>query len=142
GDPVNLAARLESQSKNYGVKIVLGPVTAERASADGFATLELDLIQVKGQSVGVSIHCLLGDRNFAARPDFQALKARHDEFLAAYRGQHWDDADAAMTDCRRMDAETGIELDVLYDMYRERIDEYRESPPPADWDGVFVATTK
>ena len=47
-----------------------------------------------------------------------------------------------MAECRKMDAETGIGLDILYDMYRERIDEYRENPPPADWDGVFVATTK
>ena len=77
-----------------------------------------------------------------ARPDFQALKARHAAFLAEYRGQGWDAADAAMAECRRLDAETGIELDVLYDMYRERIDEYRENSPPADWDGVFVATTK
>ena len=33
-------------------------------------------------------------------------------------------------------------LDELYDLYRERIDEYRKTPPPPDWDGVFVATTK
>ena len=30
GDPVNLAARLEGQSKNYGVKIVIGEDTANQ----------------------------------------------------------------------------------------------------------------
>ena len=30
----------------------------------------------------------------------------------------------------------------LRDVFLERIEEYRENPPPADWDGVYVATSK
>ena len=142
GDPVNLAARLESQSKNYGVKIVLGPKTEAEAAKAGFATLELDLIQVKGQSVGVSIHCLLGDAEFATTPEFIAVKEKHREFIEHYRSQRWDAADASMVTCRGLSGGLALALDELYDLYRERIDEYRENPPPIDWDGVFVATTK
>jgi adenylate cyclase len=141
GDPVNLAARLESQSKNYGVKIVLGPKTAA-AAADRFATLELDLIQVKGQSVGVDIHCLVGDAAFGANPDFIALKTRHREFLGLYRSRHWDEAEELMKSCREMAREQNLDLGVLYDLYADRIGNHREAPPPADWDGVFIATDK
>ena len=64
GDAVNLASRLEGQSKTYGVRTVVGPETA--AQADGrFATLELDLIAVKGKEEAVRIFALLGDENYA-----------------------------------------------------------------------------
>ena len=49
GDTVNLASRLEGQSKSYGVKVVLGSGTAA-AAADDFAVIEIDLIRVKGKT--------------------------------------------------------------------------------------------
>ena len=138
GDPVNLAARLESQSKNYGVKIVIGPKTAE-AGKDRFAMLEIDKIQVKGQSVGVDIYALIGDNDLATQADFVAHKEKHDAMLTAYRTQHWDDAEELLAECRKM---TGDDYDVLYDLYQERIEYYQEVPPPVDWDGVYIAKTK
>jgi len=49
GDGVNLASRLEGQSKPYGVKIVIGPETAEQV-LDTYQVVELDLIAVKGET--------------------------------------------------------------------------------------------
>jgi len=138
GDPVNLAARLESQSKNYGVKIVIGPETARAANGD-YALLKLDLIQVKGQSVGVDIYGLQGDAAYAQSPGFQALKEKHDAMLDAYYAQNWDAAEARLADCRTL---SKGETPELYDLYDERIAEFRGNPPPQDWDGVYVATTK
>ncbi len=48
GDAVNLASRLESQSRSYGVDIVIGQSTAD-AVTQRFALLELDLIAVKAR---------------------------------------------------------------------------------------------
>ncbi len=140
GDPVNLAARLESQSKNYGVKIVIGPQTAE-AAKDGFALLLLDLIQVKGQSVGVDIFALFGDAEYAARPEFITIKEKHDAMITAYRTQHWDDAEDLLAECRKLTADE-FDLKILYDLYHERIEYYQEVPPPVGWDGVYIAETK
>ena len=50
GDAVNLAARLESETKNYDVRILLGERTAELAAASAFTVVELDRIRVKGKS--------------------------------------------------------------------------------------------
>jgi len=59
GDAVNLASRLEGQSKPYGVKLVVGPKTAEYVS-DEYFILELDTIAVKGKKQGVNIYTVLG----------------------------------------------------------------------------------
>jgi adenylate cyclase len=136
GDDVNLASRLEGQSKTYGVGIVIGANTKERA--DDFALLELDLIQVKGKAEAVRIFTVLGDPARGKTPEFRALAERHGEMLAAYRQQDWASARAMVADCRRLDGALGA----LYDLYDERIGIYERNSPGPKWDGVFVATTK
>jgi adenylate cyclase len=138
GDAVNLAARLEGQSKTYHADNVIGETTWE--GVQDFACLELDLIQVKGKTVPVRIHNVVGDEAMAREPEFQALKGHHDRMLAAYRGQRWDEADAEMDAAEALAARYAVAG--IHEVYRERVAEMREDPPPADWDGVFVAKTK
>jgi adenylate cyclase len=137
GDAVNLASRLEGQSKNYGVDIVIGETT-NTVAAERFATIELDLIAVKGKDEAVRIFALMGDREQKDDPGFQALCEKHNAMLAAYRAQDWDRARQLIAECRPADARLGE----LYDLYEERIEHYQENPPGPDWDGVFVATSK
>ena len=137
GDAVNLASRLEGQSKNYGVGIVIGEDTKDMVG-DDFATLELDLIAVKGKAEAVRIHTILGRKDMQQQQDFLALKAQHGAMLDAYRQQHWSEARKLVDDCRSADGSFGE----LYDLYEERMDFYLENPPGPDWDGVFVATAK
>ena len=140
GDSVNLAARLEGQSKNYGADIVIGEMT--RAAAPGFATLELDLIAVKGKTEAARIFALLGHEELNGDPRFRALASRNEDMLAAYRSRKWNEAAALVSECRTLAKEAVDGLDKLYDLYGERITRYQAEPPPADWDGVFVATSK
>jgi adenylate cyclase len=136
GDAVNLASRLEGQSKTYGVDIVIGEAT--RTAAPSWAALELDDIAVKGKREAVRIYALLGDAALARDPGFRALGERHDAMRAAYRAQEWDCARAALAEARRL----GPDLANLYDLYEERIAHFMTHPPGPDWDGVFVATSK
>ncbi len=138
GDTVNLAARLEGQSKSYGVDIVLGASTW--SEVPDMATIELDLIQVKGKTVAVNIYSLLGDGEMEQNPDFRNLRTNNEQMIAAYRAQKWDQAKAKIKECRILCEP--YKLDGLYDLYEERIAEYEANPPAPDWDGVFVATTK
>jgi adenylate cyclase len=146
GDAVNLAARLEGQSKNYGVGVVIGEET--RKAAPEFASLELDLIAVKGKTEPVLIYGLRGEAKEKGTAEFQALEENHKGMITAYRSQQWDQASALITTCRDLAQHTSGEahglggLGVLYDLYDERIAAYRTSPPENDWDGVFVATSK
>ncbi len=136
GDNVNVASRYEGQSKTYGVPIVLGETTVARLS--GVACLELDLMRVKGRTQPTRIYTALAA---LAADDGQRARIAtlHEAMLAAYRAADWDAAEAAIAACR----EVGINgLETLYNVYRDRIADYRETPPPADWDGTFTATSK
>ena len=136
GDTVNLAARLDGQSKNYGVGVVIGEQTHKRAP--DYAAIELDLIAVKGKAEAVHIFALLGGPETKQDPAFKALAEHHEAMIAAYRRQEWDRARAQLTECRALDGT----LSVLYDLYDERLEAYENDPPGPDWDGVFVATSK
>jgi adenylate cyclase len=136
GDAVNLASRLEGQTKAYGVSNMIGETT--RAAAPSWAALELDLIAVKGKQDAVRIYTLLGDAALAQSAEFLAHAEHHDRMLAAYRRQDWWAANNALAECRLFDPA----LAPLYEVYAERIAYYFENPPRPDWDGVFVAQTK
>ena len=139
GDAVNLASRLEGQSKTYGVGILIGEET--RAAAPDFATLELDLIAVKGRAAAARVFALMGDGSLAREPAFQALMAAQQAMLTAYRAQDWGAARAALAECR--DCAAGRwDLTGLYDLYAQRLDAFAINPPGANWDGVYVAASK
>ncbi len=138
GDTVNLASRLEGQSKTYGVRIVIGEHTKDLA--DDMAIIELDLIKVKGKNEAVRIFSLLGDDTMAATSEFKAFKPKVDDVLAKFRSQDWAGARAAIVEARKLGEV--YDIDGLFDLYDERIDVFEADPPGADWDGVFVATSK
>lgn len=127
GDGVNLAARLEGQSKPYGVKLVVGPQTAESVG-DVYQVIELDLIAVKGKTKPVSIYTVL--------PFFEAAsELQHKKFIELYRQGKWEVAKKYASDLK--DCWRG-ELNNYYDMMLERMRE----KPPTNFDGVYRALTK
>lgn len=143
GDCVNLAARLEGQSKTYGMNVVLGPSTNE-AVKDELATIDLDFIQVKGKTEGTYIYGLLGDTDVLQKPEFRKVQGMIKEMMETYRSMDFETAKRMVAEIRAYPKCWDLEADLgpLCDIYDERIDEYMINPPPADWNGVFVATSK
>lgn len=129
GDGVNLASRLEGQSKPYGVKLVIGPKTAELVR-DVYQVVELDLIAVKGKTEPARIYTVLED--FAP-----AAEKAHNIFLEHYRAGRWDRAKAMAYE---MGPVWGGELFVYYDAMIVRMNEMKQAPD--DWDGIYRATSK
>jgi adenylate cyclase len=139
GDAVNLASRLEGLTKAYGVDIIMGESTAK--ALEGFALIEIDLIQVVGRTQPERIFALLGDETFAAANGYPEFLALHNKALAAYRAQTWPDAITIFARAKEA-APSTPDLNKLYAVYLERIDDYEGRLPMLDWDGVFVATKK
>jgi len=139
GDSVNLASRLEGQSKEYGFPIIVGSKTA-LAVKEKFAILELDFIMVKGKKEPEVIYAIAGRKDTAQSGRFQRLRNLTIEMLACYRGRDWNGALAAIERGRRTDEANSLEL--LYRLYEARIREYIENPPPKDLNGAFALLTK
>ena len=138
GDAVNLASRLEGQCKTYVVGIVIGEDTAKQVS--DLATLELDLIMVKGKTEPERMFGLLGDATMAQTPAYRELAERQAEFLALYRAGKFTEALALIDGLNGMAASLGWKQG-YYDMMRARMQDLIDEPPP-DWNGVYVAKEK
>jgi adenylate cyclase len=80
GDTVNLASRLESLSKEYGVSIVLGPATA-KALQEHFVLIELDRIAVKGRAEQTAIFTILAPATQGQDPALAELMELHPTVL-------------------------------------------------------------
>ena len=138
GDAVNLASRLEGQCKTYVVGIVIGDGTAKQVPS--LATLELDLIMVKGKTEPERMFGLLGDATVAQSATYRELTERQGEFLALYRAGKFAEALALIDGLNGMAANLGWKQG-YYEMMRTRIQELIHEPP-ADWNGVYVAKEK
>jgi adenylate cyclase len=138
GDGVNLASRLEGQSKPYGVKIVLGPKTAAYVK-DEYFVLELDKIAVKGKKEGVNIFTVLPATDAGALAEWSLAKQEHDLMLSYYRKKQWDQARKLS---QQLKGEFDSNMDLYYESWIERIEEMRQKELPENWDGTYVATSK
>lgn len=141
GDTVNIASRLEGQSKTYGVLVVLGKNTEEQVEGK-FAMLELDLIRVKGKHEPEQIFGLFGDEEMLADQDFEAARAMNKSMIASYRSQDWSSAFSALDMLRDIEDRLNLGLDDYLFLYETRISEFRANPPGRNWDGVYTATSK
>jgi adenylate cyclase len=139
GDSVNLASRLEGQSKEYGFPIIVGSRTA-LAVKDRFAILELDFIMVKGKKEPEVIYAIAGREDVMLSGAFQRLRNVTIEMLACYRSRDWQGAlDAIDRGRRSEDADT---LEKLFKLYEVRIKEFQVNPPPEGWTGAYALLTK
>ena len=134
GDTVNLASRLEGQSKPYHVRLIIGEVTADHVK-DRFVLAELDEIAVKGKTKGVKVYTILSNATGINR-EYVGI---HRNFIKAYRRQDWD---SALSCIKVLKVAFNGELTDYYDMMAERIEELKQANLPLDWDGVYRATSK
>jgi adenylate cyclase len=133
GDGVNLAARLESATKQFHTDILVGE-QAEKLTREQFVYRVVDLMTVKGKTKPVEVFSLLSDRSLPP----PAWLATYHEAIKLYRGRKFSAAATRFDDARKEMAGE----DFLCTMYRLRCATYEQKPPPADWDGSFTLEEK
>ena len=121
GDPVSVAARLESQTKSYGVLVIVGPDTVA-ATKDKFDYFELDNIAVKGKELPLRIYTL-----------HKSSKA-HTTFLKNYYGGAWDTAIKQADHCMAVHPR-------MKEYYAKMVERMQQGKP-SNWDGIYRATSK
>ena len=135
GDTVNLASRLEQANKFYGTRILVSETTRDLAG-DTLAFREIDSLRVAGKQEPVRVYELIGLATELSDTTRQAVQA-YEAGLARYRAQDWDGAEAAFRECLSSAPGDGPSQVML-----ERIAAFRQTPPEAGWDGVWVAVSK
>jgi adenylate cyclase len=126
---VNLAARLEALGKQYGVTVLVSDAVVRQVGGE-FVFRRIDKVAVKGKSVPVLVHELLGPAGTVPSPAALAYERALDDYFA----RRFDAAAARLT----AHAETDGPSRVLLARSRALLD----SPPSPEWDGAYVATTK
>jgi adenylate cyclase len=134
GDNVNLASRLEGLTKEYHIRMILSEGTYAQVKGQ-FVCREVDKIRVKGKLQPVTIYELLDD--VSAEPQYADRLARFDAAMQAYRRQNWPQAAEKFAELLTHYPEDGPSQVLL-----QRVLEFQESAPAADWDGVYVMKTK
>ncbi|OZG75517.1 adenylate/guanylate cyclase domain-containing protein [Hahella sp. CCB-MM4] len=134
GDAVNLGSRLEGLTKFYGVDILVGENTIE--GVENIVFRFCDRLQVKGKDVAIDAYEPLGEKSGLSIEVMERLK-QYRQAIQYYRERCWQQADDLLhklqleePDCR------------LYQLYRQRIEQLRNTSLPEDWDGVFRHTSK
>lgn len=134
GDGVNLASRLEGINKTYGTNIIISEFTEQELS-DNFIRREVDLVRVKGKLKPVKIYELMGLRGTG-----DGMMEKASMFLKGielYEERKWKEAEELLKKLLDTYPDDGPSK-----VYIERCRTYKSSPPPDDWDGVFIMKTK
>lgn len=135
GDAVNLASRLEGLNKVYGTNIIAGE-SAIPGFGGKFLLRELDIVRVKGKENFVTIFEVAGYAENADTRIFESLNIFH-EGLYAYRSRKWERAEELFKKTLELNPSDGPS-----GLYLKRIEKFRLSPPPDDWNGAAVFESK
>jgi adenylate cyclase len=135
GDNVNLASRLEGQTKDYHIRCIVGEGTY-RAAKDFYVFRDLDRIKVKGKTRPVPIYQLLAFAKDSA--NYMDLIPRWDEANAIYRAGRWADAAVKFENILAKYPGDGPSETFLLRCHGKM----NEGVPQGEWDGVYVATSK
>jgi class 3 adenylate cyclase/HAMP domain-containing protein len=133
GDTVNLASRIESLTKYYGIHIgASGDLLGRLTASDLPPTREVDRVMVRGRSQQTLIHEVLDERD--RPPILQHPRGLDDyqEALNYHKAGDWNQADRAFSELA-----AAIPADPLIRFHQRRCRQYRENPPE-QWTGATI----
>ena len=134
GDTVNLAARLESACKYYGIYTHISEDTYNPIKQN-IVVRELDRIKVVGKENPVTTYELLALKGEESKSLVELLDS-FAEGLSHYKNQEWKQAKSIFESTDKLeDMFVGRKTNPSR-VYIERCDHYQKHPPLKDWDGV------
>jgi adenylate cyclase len=136
GDGVNLASRLESACKQYGTKILISEFTMRKLQGT-YRQREIDLVVVKGKTKPVAIYEILSYHTRETFPGIGEVLGIFKDGVAAYRARKWDAAIRIFGECLAINPN-----DKPSQLYKERAQILKQTPPTDDWSGVWVMDSK
>ncbi len=135
GDTVNLASRLEGANKFYSTYTMISEDTYRLVEND-VDCRQLDKVRVVGKNEAVTVYELLNRKGRTKGPLADAVELYH-KALECYKQQDFSQAVNHFQSVIDLIPEDGPAIN-----YIDRCNQYLINPPPMDWDGVNILTSK
>ncbi|WNZ23446.1 GAF domain-containing protein [Leptolyngbya sp. NK1-12] len=136
GDGVDISARLEGITKEYGCDIILSEYT-HRFCHHKIWTRELDRICVKGKTKPIRIYELIGERQAPLDDKTAEFISLYETGRQAYSNRNFRQAIQYFIAAQKLRPQ-----DRAVQLQLQRANDCLITPPGKDWDGVYVLTTK
>ncbi len=136
GDSVNLASRLEGANREYGTGVMVSQRTYDLACEEILGR-ELDRIAVMGRSEPVTTYELIAVRSAEMPPETQEMIGAYEEGKRFYHAREWVKAEQAFRRALAVQPDDRPSL-----LHLQRIEVFKHTPPPENWNGVFVFKSK
>jgi adenylate cyclase len=136
GDSVNLASRLEGVNKEYGTRLLMSDNTYHKVKGKVLSR-EMDLVVVVGKTEPVRIYELIALADEVQTDATKKFLELYHNGLKSYKERAWKSAIDQFQQALSIRRD-----DVVSNLYIQRSTLFMDSPPPDDWNGVFVMTKK
>lgn len=132
GDSVNLASRLEGANKQYGTEILIGEETANLVK-EKIPLREIDRVRVLGTRKAIRIFEPL---DLEWDDELMEVVSLFHRAIEYYRNRDWERATNFFKEITKLKEDNPSKI------FLKRLELYKVSPPPEDWDGTYNLTEK
>jgi adenylate cyclase len=137
GDPVNVASRLEGLTKEFHTDLAISE-SVRLFLGDDFLVRRLGFIQLKGKTEATIVYEVLAEKNDVAGARMKEKEvARYEEAFDHFLARRFAEAEAGFLACAKDHPH-----DYCIRNYGQASRDFSSRPPPPDWDGRIVMTTK
>lgn len=138
GDTVNLASRVESLTKHYGIALGITCDIYDKLQDRGsLLAREVDTVQVKGRNEASTIYEVFDADPEPLRTRKQEISDDYHHALNLYKQRAWQEAGKILGELAQ-----ALPQDRLIEIYLQRCRTLLEQPPPPDWQGVTRLAAK
>lgn len=130
GNGVNVASRLEGLNKQYDTSI-LASEGVYASAKELFDFRLLDLVAVKGKKEGIRVYELIGKRG--EHLEMSTIISQYEEAFDHYQGRNFEGAKKLLE---------GQLQDGPSRTLHARCTLLLKTPPPKNWDGIFISSMK
>jgi adenylate cyclase len=136
GDGVNIAARLESATKQYGANILISEYTYAQLRGT-YRSRQVDRVVVKGKTEPVGVFELLDYHTAESFPNIVKALGKFRDGMRCYRAGEWQRGRDKFATVLKINPD-----DKCSQVYVERCEYLMENADPKDWDGIWTLTSK
>ena len=141
GDVVNVASRLESSAKQYGIYLHSTEDTLNNAGKENYLWRYIDKIQFVGKTIPVQTVEIVSFKNNNNRNVINLIETFH-KGLECYYNKEWNQAIELFNQSNKLEIYLHNNDINPSKIFLNRAKEFKKNPPEETWDGSYILTSK